>query len=125
MKQWILICGLGLGTTFPGMAYAHGEMAAPDTTAPAIINAIVPAIQQCWTPPATPAGETPKVSLKVRFNEDGSLNGSPEIVTKAEGATGDAFTTSTVSAVEKCGPYKVLLSHPYERWREIVLNFNL
>ncbi|MGE0284263.1 MAG: cell envelope integrity protein TolA [Rhizobiaceae bacterium] len=103
-------------------ASAHDTM--PDTTGPEIIKAIVPAIQKCWAMPPAPEGQRPHAQLKVKFNADGSLNGAPEIVKATEGEGGQAFTQSTVRAVQKCAPYDVLLKHPYERWREILINFD-
>jgi len=105
-----------------GSAAAHDTM--PDTTGPDIIKAIVPAIQKCWAMPQMPTEPPPHAQLKVRFNADGSLNGDPEVVMKAEGEGGAAFTDSTVRAVQKCAPYDVLLKHPFERWREILINFD-
>jgi len=110
------------GLCVSGLASAHDTM--PDTTGPEIIKAIVPAIQKCWSMPAMSQGVRPHAQLKVKFNADGSLNGAPEIVKEAEGDGGAAFTESIVRAVQKCAPYDVLLIHPYERWREILINFD-
>jgi hypothetical protein len=101
---------------------AHDTM--PDTTGPEIIKAIVPAIQKCWAMPAMPDGQRPHAQLKVKLNADGSLDGEPEVMAKAEGGAGDPFTASAVRAVRECAPYEVLLKHPYERWREIRINFD-
>lgn len=105
-------------STVAGPANAH------DTVAPEIIRAVVPAIQKCWIPPQSTEGARPHVSLKVRFNADGTLNGDPEIVTRAESDSGEAFTQSTVRAVQKCQPYEVLRQFPYDRWHEIIVNFD-
>lgn len=105
-----------------GSAKAHDTM--PDTTGPEIVEAIGPAVQKCWAMPQMPTGQRPHAQLKVKFNADGSLNGDPEVVIKAGGEGGQAYTDSTVRAVQKCAPYDVLLKHPYERWREILINFD-
>jgi hypothetical protein len=107
---------------FAGSANAHDTM--PDTIGPEIIKAIVPAIQKCWAMPSAPPDRPPHTQLKVKLNADGSLNGQPEVVARAEGESGESFTASAVRAVQKCAPYAVLLKHPYERWREILINFD-
>lgn len=113
------LCAVAIFSTCAVAATAH------DTVAPEIIRTVVPAIQKCWSPPPQAAGDQPHVSLKVRFNADGTLNGDPEIVTKAEGDSGEAFTASTIRAIQKCQPYDALQKFPHDRWHEIIINFDL
>ena len=122
MKSAIQMAGFGLIVSAVA-ASAHDP--APDTTSPDIIRAIVPAIQKCWAVPAGVAEQKPHVTLKVRFKADATLDGNPQVTTEAKGAGGEAFTASTLRAIAKCQPYDVLLKHPYERWREIIINFDL
>ena len=104
--------------TCTGVAFGH------DTVGPKIAAAVVPAIQKCWSMPALAEGERPHVQLRLRFNPDATLAGKPEIVESAQGSNAEAFVQSTVSAVARCQPYRVLLDFPHERWREIVVNFD-
>lgn len=101
-----------------------GSAAAHDTVGPKIVRTIVPAVQKCWTPPALAAGDKPHVALKVRFKADATLDGAPEVATPANGQNAEAFTASAVRALQQCQPYAALLDHPYERWREIIVNFD-
>ena len=52
-----------------------------------------------------------------------SRNTSMRKVT-VQGGNAEAFTQSTIRAVERCQPYGVLLDYPHDRWREIVVNFD-
>lgn len=122
MKKTVIAAALCL-PWFAGPAFAHGET--PDPVAPDIIKAIVPAIQKCWSPPVAATGEKPHASLKLRLNQDGTLSADPEILAKPEGASGEAFAQSAVSAIKKCQPFAVLDPYPYERWKEIIINFDI
>ena len=101
-----------------GAAHAH------DTTGPKIAAAVVAAIQKCWSMPKLAEGERPHVQLKIRLSAEGALLGKPEVAESAQGGNAEAFTESTIRAVERCQPYGVLLDYPHERWREIVVNFD-
>ncbi|PHQ72295.1 MAG: hypothetical protein COB93_00795 [Sneathiella sp.] len=83
-------------------------------------------VQKCWIVPigAADAGDL-VVSIRMRFNQDGTLNGYPEII--MDGGFKSEFhrvaAESAKRAVLKCAPYKLPLEK-YESWREVKMNFD-
>lgn len=90
------------------------------------LDALKQQVQRCWNVPTGAVNaEDLVVSIEVRLNQDGSLNGNPRIVN--EGSYKSDFhriaAESAKRAVILCGPYK-LPADKYERWREITMNFD-
>lgn len=88
------------------------------------IAAFVQKIRECWIIP--PGAREGNITVKVRImlNQDGSVNGQPEIM---NGPGDYLFTTtaqSTVTAILGCQNYDFLPVEQYDVWKDLVLNFN-
>ena len=109
------------GTPTKGEKTLQGKDQALSATA---IAAFVQKIRECWIIP--PGAREGNITVKVRImlNEDGSVNGQPEIM---NGPGDYLFTTtaqSTVTAILGCQNYDFLPKEQYDVWKDLVLNFN-
>ncbi len=80
------------------------------------------AVLRCWTPPQPQAGSSAAVKVRFRLTPSGELDGTPQVVEAADGASGQVLGQSAIRAVQRCAPYS-LPKAKYEAWREIVINF--
>lgn len=87
------------------------------------LNALAAKMRGCWSPPlgATGADELRTVVI-IRLNRDGSLAGSPQIVSRPPGRYETTAPESVVRAIGRCAPYD-LPSDKYAEWREIEFDF--
>jgi hypothetical protein len=87
------------------------------------LNALAAKMRSCWSPPlgATGADELRTVVL-IRLNRDGSLAGSPQIVSRPPGRYATTAPESVVRAIGRCAPYD-LPDDKYAEWREIEFDF--
>lgn len=88
------------------------------------IAAFVQKIRECWIiPPGAREGNI-TVKVHILLNQDGSVNGQPEVM---NGPGDYLFTTtaqSTVTAILGCQNYDFLPQDQYDVWKDLVLNFN-
>jgi hypothetical protein len=70
----------------------------------------------------------PEVSLRVRFKEDGTLDGPPQELAREDG--GDEYDrryvealTAARQALYQCEPYDFLPRSQYQHWQELILTF--
>lgn len=82
-------------------------------------------IQRCWNVPAGVAdAQDLKVTIRMRLNQTGEIDGSPEIVAGAGNSTaGRAATEAARRAVLRCAPYN-MPTDKYDAWSEVVVNFD-
>ncbi len=89
------------------------------------MDALRGAIQQCWNKPVG-VEDTPglTVTIKMKLNQDGSIQGDPQ-VTAGGGGSGLARTVaeSARRAVLRCAPYN-LPADKYDAWSEVIANFD-
>jgi hypothetical protein len=81
----------------------------------------------CWTPPpGMPPGELYVAEVKIIFNPDGSLAGSPELVNPPSDPAWKPHAESAVRAVLKCNPLHVPAEFaPYfDQWRTKTVHFD-
>jgi hypothetical protein len=62
------------------------------------------------------------VRLLVNLNPDGSVSGSPQVLEQNNSAAGISTARAAVTAVRKCGPYR-LAAEKYESWRQVDVTF--
>lgn len=88
------------------------------------LNVLSAQIGACWN---TPAGATNADDLKVRvrmfLNEDGSLNGFPEVLSQPAGPFGNLAAESAVRAIRRCQPFSLPVEK-YASWQEVNMNFD-
>jgi outer membrane biosynthesis protein TonB len=88
-------------------------------------------MMQCWRMPAdAPDPSKLSVSVDVRLNRDGTLDGAPRLRDSARIAmSGDPYlriaADRAVRAVQQCAPYSFLPSEKYSTWRELTMNFEM
>lgn len=86
-------------------------------------DALVGQIKKCWNPPIGSAEAGIGVTLRFSMNQDGSLNGQPEIVQTPNHPLGAALAASARRALLQCGPYK-MPPEKYATWRSVEATFN-
>ncbi|MEF2072821.1 hypothetical protein [Consotaella aegiceratis] len=79
----------------------------------------------CWSPPVgATAGNSLQVSIHMRLDPSGALEGVPSIVSGGGGAGAErAAAEAALRAVRRCSPYN-LPTDQYQAWSEITLNFD-
>ena len=87
------------------------------------LDALRNQIQDCWV---IPIGWTDpqEVAVTIRFhlNQDGTVNGVPEVVEYPAGQYGQVSADNAIRAVLRCGPYR-LPPEKYDQWNEVQLRF--
>ncbi|HTO61610.1 MAG TPA: hypothetical protein VMM15_10190 [Bradyrhizobium sp.] len=106
--------------------WSHGAAAAPKKpNAPAVtlqkqLQEMRTAVLRGWDP----AGFEGTITVRVHLKRDGSLDGSPEIVSDpTDAAHYQAAATSAVRAVMQSQPFTMLGPATYERWKETDIEF--
>ena len=109
------------GTPAKGEKTLQGKDQGLSATA---IAAFVQKIRECWIIP--PGAREGNITVKVRImlNEDGSVNGQPEIMNGPGDYLFSATAQSTVTAILGCQNYDFLPKEQYDVWKDLVLNFN-
>jgi hypothetical protein len=88
-------------------------------------------MRQCWRMPANePQPERLVVTVRFELNEDGSLRGSPRVISPTSYRSDPSMrraVRNAVRAVRRCAPFPYsqdpIASQHYEAWREIVMTF--
>ena len=81
----------------------------------------------CWTPPpTTPQGDRYIAEIRVDFNPDGTLAGTPQLLNPPTDPAWRAHAESAMRAVLKCNPLHVPPQYaPYfEQWRTKTVHFD-
>ncbi len=86
------------------------------------IEALKKRIGECWNVP--PGAQDLKVVIRVAFNPDGSVAGTPELLVAPMSPSGPAFYESAKRAVLGCQPYKMLRLETYDVWKDIEMTFD-
>jgi hypothetical protein len=117
---------LAVAAALLGGWLSHGAIAAPKKpAAPAAtlqkqLQEMRTAILRAWDPGRFEGTITVRVHLK----RDGSVDGSPEIVSDpTDAAHYQAAATSAVRAVMQSQPFTMLGPATYERWKETDIEF--
>lgn len=88
-------------------------------------------LNTCWRDPSDMANaERLRVSYKIIFNRDGSLQRPPQRLKPAQISAGDqqmlVFDINAVRAIQKCAPYDdIFPPELYEEWKEFTFNFGI
>ncbi len=85
-------------------------------------DALVAQMRQCWRllPGEIDSGQS--VRLMVNLNRDGSVNGTPRVLTNITTPIQGSIARAAQRAVLGCGPYR-LAEEKYANWKEIDVTF--
>ncbi len=88
-----------------------------------LINALTSKVKGCFNVP--PAARDANISVRIHFllNQDGSVNGQPEVASVNSDPIFDATARAAVSAILECQNYD-LPADQYELWKDNTLDFN-
>jgi len=88
------------------------------------LDALRARISDCWTPPPGGLGaDAIVVKIRLKLNEDGTLEGYPTVTNQGSSPFFQAAADSAVRAVYQCQPY-TLPAEKYALWRDMILNFD-
>jgi hypothetical protein len=88
------------------------------------LDALRARIADCWTPPPGGLGaDAIVVKLRLKLNEDGTLEGTPTVTNRGASPFFQAAADSAVRAVFQCQPYALPVAK-YALWRDMILNFD-
>jgi colicin import membrane protein len=118
---------LAVAAAFLVGCLSHGAAAAPKRqNAPSPIlqkqlQEMRTAILRAWDP----GGFEGTITVRVHLKRDGTVDGSPEIVSDPTDAGHyQAAATSAVRAVMQTQPFTMLGQNTYERWKEMDIDFD-
>ena len=88
-----------------------------------IVDALVSKVKGCMNVP--PAAREANIAVRIHFllNQDGSVNGQPEIQSMNSDPIFDATARAAVAAILECQKYE-LPPDQYELWKDNTLDFN-
>lgn len=81
------------------------------------LGALIAQMRRCWNPSLQERNDGVVVQLLVALNRDGTVNGTPRILSDASGILGIS-ARSAQRKVASCGPFN-LPADKYEHWQEI------
>jgi outer membrane biosynthesis protein TonB len=109
------------GTPAKGERTLQGK---DQTLSATTIAAFVQKIRECWIiPPGAREGNI-TVKVHILLNEDGSVNGQPEVMNGPGDYLFSTTAQSTITAILGCQNYDFLPKDQYDVWKDLVLNFN-
>ncbi|ODU86929.1 MAG: hypothetical protein ABT14_07440 [Pelagibacterium sp. SCN 63-17] len=82
------------------------------------IDGLVGQIKNCWNLLPSDLNSGMTVRLMVSLNRDGSVNGTPQIISADPSPAGGQIARAAQRAVMSCGPY-TLSANAYDEWRQI------
>lgn len=83
------------------------------------IDGLVARIKNCWNLLPSDYNSGRNVMLRVSMNRDGSVNGTPQVLSADPSSEGQAVARAAQRAVMQCGPYTMLSADAYDEWRQI------
>ena len=98
----------------------QGQDAADSAT---LTAALVSKVKQCFNIP--PAAREANISVPIHFllNQDGSVNGVPEVASGGGDPVFDATARAAISAIVECQKYDLPVDQ-YDQWKDNTLDFN-
>ncbi|NMA96740.1 MAG: hypothetical protein GX970_01300 [Phyllobacteriaceae bacterium] len=83
------------------------------------IDGLVSRIKTCWNLLPSDYNSGMNVTLLVSMNRDGSVSGTPQVLSADGSTAGQAIARAAQRAVVQCGPYSMLSPDAYDQWRQI------
>lgn len=89
------------------------------------IDALKGQIQRCWNVPAGAAdAQDLKVSVRMRLDPSGAIDGAPDIIAGGGGAGVERIAAEAARrAVLRCAPYN-LPADKYDAWADVIVHFD-
>jgi hypothetical protein len=89
------------------------------------LDALRSRLSQLWNPPAGARDlHDLSVTIRVKFRQDGSVDGRPRIMSGGDGPLYTAAGESAVRAILAGQPFTMLKSEHYDQWNEIDITFD-
>lgn len=85
-------------------------------------DALIAQMRACWNLLPAEIDSGLSVRLLVELDRNGSVVGAPQVLEQDNTATGISIARQAVTAVRKCGPYR-LAAEKYEAWRQVDVTF--
>lgn len=105
-----------------GLGTPHGKA---EQISMSEIDALRRRLMQLWNPPA--GAKNPEeliVTLRLRLNRDGTLAGSPSVVSRGSSTLYTVSRDNAMRAVFMGQPYTMLSPDKYDLWKEIEITFD-
>jgi hypothetical protein len=99
------------------------QRANPSTDAAKAAHVIRSCVRTKWNVSGTRSAEASIVKLRLKFNRDGRLTASPEVINPETHAGFTELAQSAVRAVIACEPYP-LSPKAYDIWKDVILTFD-
>jgi outer membrane biosynthesis protein TonB len=89
------------------------------------LDALKVRLYQLWnTPPGVRDRRDLSVTIRVKFKRDGTVDGTPKLMTPGSGPLFTALSESAVRAIFLGQPFTMLKPEHYDLWNEIDINFD-
>jgi hypothetical protein len=72
-----------------------------------------------WGPPPG----APALDVRIRLKEDGTIYGTPEVLSNGAGATFEAAKNSATRTVIQAQPFKMFRPESYNAWKDMIVTF--
>ena len=90
-----------------------------------LVDYLASATSQCWNPPTgVMEAQDLVISIRIDFAQDGSVQGTPEVMNGSANPLFGVAAAAAVRAVMRCAPYDKLPPARYDEWRTTTFNFN-
>ncbi len=87
-------------------------------------NALASAMRKCWNPPISALSEDGlTVRILVNLNKDGSVNGTPKILSQINSSVAGATARAAQRAIMRCSPYRLSVQK-YDDWKQVDVTFD-
>jgi outer membrane biosynthesis protein TonB len=108
------------GTTGQGGSTTLGDTSGTSARlSQTAIDGLVARIKDCWQLLPSDFNSGMNVTLRVSMNRDGSVNGTPQVLSADPSPAGQGIARAAQRAVLGCAPYSMLSADSYEQWRQI------
>lgn len=87
------------------------------------IDAFRARLRQCWNTQGLPPDEDLFVLINVTLNQDGTVNGQPEVMGGKASPYWRPLADSAMRALLRCQPYTMLRPEKYKLWQNMELKF--
>lgn len=114
-----------IGDTINNTASLGARVGSSATLSQTEIDALRARLMQLWNPPAGAANpEELIVTVRIRLNVDGTLNGPPMVVTSGSSPFFMTARDSAIRAIFRGQPFDMLRPEKYEAWKDIEVTFD-